>query len=171
MRSLQLSAAALAVAAGVNTLSVASQLRWRFLKRLAGQRAWNLHLALITPAWVLFAASLPRVRDDPRLALRPRRRLGLAVLGLGGCLWLAAAREIGMTRVLNGDAFGVAPPRRLRTGPYRWLADPIYDSYALSLWGLAMVTGRGAYACLGLESLIVLNLIEARVESRSFSHG
>lgn len=169
MSSLKLSAAALALAAGVNTLSVASQLRWRYLERLAGRRAWSLHLALITPAWTLFAASLPRLGDDPRLALRPRRRLGLAMLGLGGYLWLASAKEIGMTRVLNGDAFGAAPPRRLRTGPYRWLADPIYDSYALALGGLAMVTGRGAYALLGLESLVVLNFIEARVESRSFS--
>ena len=169
MRSLRASAAALAVAAGINTLSVACQLRWRFQERIARRRAWKLHLALITPGWLFFAAGLPRLSNDPRMAFRLRRRTGLALVGLAGCLWLAAVREIGMKRVLNGDAFGAVPPRQIRSGPYRWLGDPIYDSYALALAGWAMLAGRGAFALLSLESLIALNLVEAKIERHSFT--
>jgi protein-S-isoprenylcysteine O-methyltransferase Ste14 len=161
------SAAALAAAACVNTLSVGAQLRWGTLGRLAGRRAWRLHVALITPGWLLFLCSLPTVRRDPVLRIRRRRRLGLALIGAAGGLWLAAAKQIGGRRVFNADAFGVVAARRTRSGPYRWLRDPIYDSYAVALAGCALFTGNGGYLLLGLESLIVLNILEAAVEARS----
>ena len=68
MRRLALSAAALAAAACVNTPLVGAQLRRRPLERLVGKPAWLMHMALITPAWLLFVGSLPAVRRDPRLA-------------------------------------------------------------------------------------------------------
>ena len=169
MRHLALSATALAAAACVNTLSVGGQLRWRTHERLAGNGAWRLHLALITPGWLLFVGSLPAVRRDPCLRIRSRRTLGLTVIGAAAVLWLAAARELGGARVLNADAFGQVAPRRVVSGPYRWRRNPIYDSYALALLGCGLFTGRGGYLLLSLESLIVLNLIEAGVEARSLS--
>ena len=171
MRRLALSATALATAACVNTLSVGAQLRWRTLERLVGKRAWLLHVALITPAWLLFVGSLPSVRRDPRLGIRRRRTLGLTVVGASALLWLAAARQLGGARVLNGDAFGAVAARRVASGPYRWRRNPIYDSYAMALVGCGLFTGSGGYFLLSLESIIVLNVIEAAVESRSFEHG
>ena len=72
---------------------------------------------------------------------------------------------------MNGDAFGAVTARRIGSGPYRWLRNPIYDSYALALAGWAFVTGAGGYLVLALESLIVLNLVEAGVESRAISRA
>ncbi|MHB8614230.1 MAG: methyltransferase [Candidatus Dormibacteraceae bacterium] len=167
MRSLALSAAALAAAACVNTLSVGAQVRWRTLERLAGRRAWQLHVALITPGWLLFLCSLPAVRRDPALQIRRRRTVGLTLIGAAAGLWLAAARQIGGARVFNADAFGAVPARRIRAGPYRWLRNPIYDSYAMALAGGAFLTGSGGYLVLTLESLILLNLVEAAVEAGS----
>ena len=168
MRSLTLSAAALAAAACVNTLSVGAQVRRRTFERLAGRRAWQLHVALITPGWLLFLCSLPAVRRDPALAIRRRRTVGLTMIGAAAGLWLAAVKQIGGARVFNADAFGEVPARRTRSGPYRWLRDPIYDSYAMALAGCALFTGSGGYLVLTLESVIVLNLVEAAVEARSF---
>jgi len=171
MRRLAVSAAALAAAACVNTLSVGAQLRWRTLERLVGKRAWHLHMALITPAWLLFVCSLPAVRRDPRLGIRHRRTLGLTVVGAAAVLWLAAARQLGGARVLNADAFGAVAASRVVSGPYRLLRNPIYDSYALALVGCGLFTGSGGYFLLSLESMIVLNVIEAAVEARSLEPG
>lgn len=167
MKRLAASAAALLIAAGLNTASVGAQLRWQTLERFGKRRAWKLHLALITPPWLLFLASLPGIRTDPRLQFAPRRMLGAAAVLAAAALWLAAVREIGTARVLNGDAFGTAPPRRIVSGPYRLLRNPIYDSYALALAGVAMLTGAGGYLALSLESLVVLNVVEAVVEERA----
>lgn len=128
-------------------------------------------MALITPAWLLFACSLPAVRRDPRLGIRHRRTLGLTVVGAGAVLSLAAARQLGGARVLNADALGAVAARRVVSGPYRWRRNPIYDSYAIALAGCALFTGSGGYLLLSLESMIVLNVIEATVEARSLERG
>ncbi|MGH7903110.1 MAG: methyltransferase [Candidatus Dormibacteraceae bacterium] len=166
MKRLRLSGGALLFAAGLNTASVGAQLRWRALERMAGGHAWQVHLALITPPWLLFLATLPGVRAEAALRFRPRRALGTAFVLAAGGLWLASVRQIGGPRVLNGDAFGAVPVQAVASGPYRRLRHPIYDSYALALAGAALVTGGAGYLALSLESLIVLNLVEAAVEER-----
>ena len=98
----------------------------------------------------------------------PRRTFGAAALIAGVSLWLAAVRQLGTARVLNGAVFGAAPPRRIVSGPYRLLRDPIHDSYALALAGVALLIRAGGYLALSLESLVVLNLVEAAVTGPVF---
>lgn len=71
---------------------------------------------------------------------------------------------MGPRRTANGDFFTRTPAEPVHGGVYRLLRDPMYDAYALGLVAAALITGRCSYLALAAESLVVLNLVEARVE-------
>ncbi len=47
----------------------------------------------------------------------------------------------------------------------------MYDAYALGLAAAGLASGKAAYLWLPAESVIVLNLVEARVERLAFTGG
>src|SRR5262245_27855131 len=149
---------AFALAAGTNTLSVELEARRGHLTRRFGRRAWYVHLALVTPPWVGFLALLPGLGRHVRWPLPRRLRpLGAAFLAIAVLLWLQAYRQLGAVRVANGDHFGRRPRQRVAGGVFRFLANPMYDSYALGLVGLALLRRNAAYLLLAGESYLLLN--------------
>lgn len=168
-RWLTLTLAAFALAAGVNTASVALQRRTGFLTRRFGRWGWRLHLALVLPPWGVALALLPglgrRICWPLPRALRP---LGLPLLAGAALLWWSAFRLLGAARTGNGDAFDVVNARPITGGIFRWLANPMYDSYVLALLGAALRTRNGVYALVAGELYLLLHQMEARVENRPY---
>ena len=163
---------AFALAAGMNTGSVFVEQRWRVLSRVFGGRAWEAHLALITPVWV--AAVVQLCRLDPGSAWPlPRRLRGVGVTAspIALALWTQTVANLGLTRFANGACFGRAGSERLRGGTFRLLRNPIYDSYALALLGAAFRKHDARFLLLALESFVLLNLIEAPIEERCLTRA
>lgn len=169
MRHLILTIVIFAVAAGINTGSVVLQRRNGFLTRRFGARGWYLHLALITPGWVVFLILLARIGNHVRWplpsALRP---VGVVLLLMSSGTWLWAFAQLGPERVANGYFFGRGPREPVEGGLFRQLRNPMYDSYLVALVGLALFRAKAVYLVLALESYLLLNLMEARVENRPF---
>jgi protein-S-isoprenylcysteine O-methyltransferase Ste14 len=68
---------------------------------------------------------------------------GAAVGGAGVALVIAGIREI----VIKGGGLPMnafPPPRLVRSGVYRWVANPIYLGFVLLAAGWAVATGSGA---------------------------
>lgn len=172
VRGLLSTAALFAIAAGVNTGSVALQQRGQHLTRHFGQAAWPAHLALITPPWALFLLSLSKLDRRARWPLPERMRfLGVPVLAAAVLLWTAAFKKLGPARMANGSFFGAADSERVSEGVFRWLENPVYDGYALALVGQALLRADARYLVLAAESVLLLNGLEARVENGPFRRG
>ena len=172
VRGLLTAAALFAIAAGVNTGSVALQQRGQHLTRRFGRAAWPVHLALITPPWALFLLSVAKLNRRARWPLPAMMRsLGVPVLAAAGLLWTAAFKKLGRARMANGYFFGAADSERVSEGVFRWLENPVYDSYALALVGKALLRADARYLVLAAESLLLLNGLEASVENRPFKRS
>ncbi len=167
MTSLLQSMAVFALAAGINTASVALQLRTGLLTRRYASKAWYVHLAIVTPGWLLFlypVSTLGRHRGWPLPEqLRPA---GLSIVVVSSALWLWTFAKLGAERTANGNIFGRGSNEPVDTGPFRYLENPMYDSYILAFAGLALWKANAQYLLLALESYVLLNLVEASVENK-----
>ncbi|MBI4214007.1 MAG: hypothetical protein HY534_06835 [Chloroflexi bacterium] len=164
--------AAFAIAAAVNTASVAVQQRFHFLTRTFGKNGWYVHIALIAPPWLAFLALLRDLNQRARWPLpESMRPLGSFLLVIASGLWFAAFRELGPVRVANGYFFGRGPSERVSGSVFRLRRDPMYDAYALALVGTAFRRANGVYLLLAVESLLLLNGLEASVENRAFANS
>jgi protein-S-isoprenylcysteine O-methyltransferase Ste14 len=167
MRRLLLTVAIFALAAGANTASVAIEQRWSLLSRWFGRRGWYVHLGIVVPPWALFLALVPGLNRHVSWPLPARLRSpGTVLLGAAALLWLLAFRRLGGARTANGNIFGHGSQERVEGGLFRVLRNPMYDSYALALAGLAFRRRNAAYLLLAAESYLLLNQMEARVENR-----
>jgi len=164
--------AALACGAGINTASVAIQARHRLLTRWFGDHAWHAHLVLITPAYVWFVLSLICLEHGVRWPLPWRfRGLGAMLIAGAATVWGLAYRQLGPKRTANGYFFGITDEQPVRAGVFKWLRNPMYDSYVAALAGLALLSGNAAYLALAAEAFVAFNIVEARVENRPFDHA
>ncbi|HEX9108850.1 MAG TPA: prolipoprotein diacylglyceryl transferase family protein, partial [Longimicrobiales bacterium] len=79
---------------------------------------------------------------------------GLALMALGLALWLAAVRELVMRG--RGLPMNAYPPReRVGSGPYRFLAHPLYAGAALTALGAAVAAGSASGLWLVLPTLLL----------------
>jgi protein-S-isoprenylcysteine O-methyltransferase Ste14 len=169
MRRVVLAAWALAAAVTINTASVSVEQETRALSRRFKDRAWHVHLALVTPPWALFVGLLPGLnRPVPWPLGRRLRRLGTAFMVVAAGVWLDAFARMGPERTANGYFFGRGPREPVTGGVYRWLRNPMYDAYALALAGSGLQSGNAAFLALAGEAYLLLNFVEARVENRPF---
>lgn len=160
--------AAFALAAGINTGSVALQLRTGLLTRRHGGKAWYLHLAIVTPGWLLFLYLVSDLGRYRGWALPQQLRpAGILILALSSVLWLWTFAQLGPERTANGNIFGRGPTEPADEGPFRYLENPMYDSYLFAFVGLALWKANAQYLLLALESYVLLNLVEGRVENRA----
>lgn len=168
-RRLILTTGALALAAFVNTGSVALEQRTQFLSRRFGRwRGWRIHLAVVLPPWAAFLALVPGLGSRVRWPLpRAVRWAGLPILGAAVTLWLLAFRQLGGTRTANGNVFGVGETTLITGGIFRFVANPMYLSYLLAFVGLACSRRNAVYLLLAGESYLLLNQLEARIERRA----
>lgn len=170
MKRLLLTMGVFALAAGINTASLAREQDTGWLTRRFGRRAWYAHLLLISPAWMAFLFSLTRVDPKARWSLPGLLRpAGWGLVAASAGLWVAAYRQLGPDRTANGYFFGRGPSEPVTGGIYRWLRDPMYDAYALAFAGGGLATANAVYLLLAAQSVLLLNLLEAGVENRPFS--
>jgi protein-S-isoprenylcysteine O-methyltransferase Ste14 len=157
------------MAAGVNTLSVAWQQEREWLTRRFGSRAWYVHLAIITPIWGLFLLLQGRLGSQVHWPLAPELKpAGVALGTLGVALLLGTSWQLGLTRTFNGYFFGRGRQEPVSGGVFRWLRNPIYDSFLVLFVAEAFGLGNAVYLILAAESFLLLNQLEARVENRPF---
>jgi protein-S-isoprenylcysteine O-methyltransferase Ste14 len=167
MRRLLITMGAFALAAGVNTASVAVQQRFSLLTRRFGRRGWYVHLAIVIPPWTGFLILLPGLGRCVRWPLpRHLRLLGAPLLVIAAILWLLAFGQLGPTRTGNGNVFGRGSQEPVRGGIFRVLRNPMYDSYVLAFIGAAFRSLNGVYLLLAGEAYILCHQLEARVENR-----
>ena len=158
-----------AIAAGVNTLSVALQQERHWFTRHFGEQAWYVHLVITTPIWGLFLVLQGRLGSQVHWSLAPELELaGMALAAVGVALLLATLWQLGLTRTFNGYFFGRGRKEPVSGGVFRWLRNPMYDSFWILFVAEAFWLGHAIYLVLAAESFILLNQIEARVENRPF---
>jgi len=170
MTYLLLTVGLFALAAGVNTGSVALQQRTGWMTKRFGGGAWWVHLAVVTPGWALFLffeTQLGRHLVWPLPAvLAP---LGWGLLVVAAVLFAISFLQLGIRRTFNGKFFEAGSPSAVRGLLYRWLRNPMYDSFWISFVGLALSQANAAYLVLAVASYLLLNRLEAGVENRPFS--
>lgn len=163
-----LGAAGLVLAAAVNSGLLVLEHRRRALTRLAGPRAWYLHLGVAGLAWAGALALLARAGRRVRWPLRhPAARIGgvaAAAAGLG--LVVAGARQLGPAAVLNGQFFGRASPAPVHSGVYAVLRHPMYDGFALLVAAAGLLSGNALYLAYAAECWVVCRFIEVPVEDQ-----
>ena len=166
---LALTLASFIVAAGVNTACVALQERAAWFARRFGSRGWYVHLAMIAPGWLLFLTLQAQLGRHLLWPLPPwLRPIGAAASLVGLALVADAAARLGFAGTLNGHFFGRGPKQRVGNGTFRWLRNPMYDGFFLLFVGEALLIPNAVYLVLAAESVLLLNLFEARVENRPF---
>jgi len=169
MRRLLLAMLAFAVATGVNTASVEVQQRSQLLTRCFKGRDWYAHLALTTPGYLWFFSLLRGLDTRVRWPLPGAlRRLGTPLALSAAALGLGALSQLGLAGTLDGYFFGRSKPNRLSKGVFRWLRNPMYDSYVLAFVATACRKQNAVHLLLAAESFVLLNLLEAGVENRPF---
>lgn len=168
MRYLLLTCAMFALAIGINSGSVFAQRRFAFYNRW-NNYGWLVHILTILPFWVIFIYLLINLNSYYLLQFRAVPIVGYIFSALATLLFSLAIREIGWQSLLNGNWFGRG--RIARVGIFRFLKDPMYDSYLLGFIGAALVGGNAAYFIIALESYIGLNIIEGRVEQTQESQN
>lgn len=167
--TLLLTTSVFAMAAGFNTLSVAWQQKRHWFTRRFGKQAWYVHLALTTPIWGLFLVLQGRLGSQVHWPVAPELKpAGVALWAVGVALLLATSWQLGLTRTFNGYFFGRGRKEPVNGGVFRWLRNPMYDSFCILFVAEAFWLGNAVYLVLAAESFLLLNQIEARVENRPF---
>lgn len=160
MEYLVLTSVVFAVAIGINSGSVYAQKHHKFYDQW--RNGWALHSVIILPAWIAFIYLLVNLNNQYKIQFDSVPAVGYALLILAAILLVLAIREIGWQSLSNGNWFGRG--KISRGSIFKFLKDPIYDSYFLAFTSGAFTSGNAAYFILAAESYIGLNLIESHVE-------
>ncbi len=150
-----------ALAIGINSGSVFAQKRFQFYNRWPNN-GWLLHSLVILPLWTIFTYLLINLNRNYLLRFQPVPVGGYLSYALATLLFGLAIREIGWQSLLNGNWFGRG--KISHASIFKFLKNPIYDSYLLAFIGAALTGGNTAYFVIALESYIGLNIIERQVE-------
>ncbi len=139
-----------------------------------GCRAFTIYNIITLIPWSAFVLTYVTLqfRQHPPL---PWTILWLQVIGgvlafSGMCLALWVARMLGPAR-LNGlrHFAGATDEERIVSGPFHWLENPMYTGYFLVLLGIALWKNSAYDLVIALESLLLLNGVQARIENSGLS--
>jgi len=159
-----------AMASGINTASVLFEQRNRWLTSRFGARAWPVHMAIITPGWVAFLTFETLLGNWVHWDLPEVLRPAGVVRAIGaGALFAASILQLGIRKTFNGYFFASTDSAPVSGGIFRWLANPMYDSFWLAFVGIALFRANAIYLVLAAASYLLLNRCEATVENRPFS--
>jgi protein-S-isoprenylcysteine O-methyltransferase Ste14 len=161
MRYLLLTCVMFALAIGINSGSVFAQKHFKLYDRWRNN-GWLLHSLVILPFWTISIYLLLNLNSHYLLRFQPAPVIGYVFFALATLLFGLAIREIGWQSLLNGNWFGRG--KISHGGIFKFLKNPIYDSYLLAFIGAALAGGNTAYFVIALESYIGLNIIERQVE-------
>ncbi len=135
-----------------------------------GSLAFPIYNVITLIPWAAFALAYVTLqfRQHPPL---PWSNLWLQVIGgilvvSGTCLSVWVATLFGPAR-LNGlrHFAGATKEERIASGPFRWIDNPMYTGYFLILLGIALWQNSLYDLVIALESLLLLNGVQARIEN------
>lgn len=164
MADLYITCAVLVAAVAINSLSVYMQKRYKFYTRKFGSKDQTVHSLVILPFWAVFVALVARLHDNQ---LFHYEFINLWVAGgilvtAATALFIGAIRSIGTGALVNANFF--KPQKKVSEGVYRYFKNPIYDSYAILLFGLGLIYSNWGYVLLSALAWILLIYIETKVE-------
>ena len=139
-----------------------------------GPHAFSIYNAITLIPWAAFVLAHLALQFTQHPSL-PWESLWIQVIGgilisFGVSLALWVAILMGPAR-LNGRRHFAPASReaRVTTVPFRWLKNPMYTGYFLVLLGIALWMSSLFDLAIALESLLLLNGFQARIENRRLS--
>ena len=146
----------------VNSLSVFLQKQHSVYDKF--HHGWMLHSLIILPFWLLFTILVSQLNRHYIVSfdLPVSTWFGYGLIMMGTVMFTFAVREVGSQALVNGNFFGKG--KIVNSGIYRFLKNPIYDSYVLFFLGLGFSLSNAAFFFFAVMSYIGLNIIESRVE-------
>lgn len=160
MRYLIVTISAFILAITVNSTSVYLQKHRGIYTRC--KHGMYVHGLVITPAWILFVLLLSGLNRHNTVNIPHTGVAGPFFVFIAILLFVAAISKIGTQALLNGNFFQKV--EIVNTGMYRYVKNPIYDSYALLFIGLGLTLHNGSFLIIAAVSLLGLNCIESKIE-------
>lgn len=87
---------------------------------------------------------------------------GLIAIAIG--LFVVSTSQIGSGALVNVNFFQKNKTKYVTTGVYKYLKNPIYDSYFLLFIGLGFALSNAAFFIIAGLSFVGLNIIEGKIE-------
>lgn len=164
MSGLYITSLILIMAVAANSISVYSQKRYNFYTKNFGKKDQTIHSLVIMPFWAIFLAFVSRLNNNMQLKYGFINLwfVEVIVLTVAVVLFISSIKIIGSGALVNSNFF--TPQKKVESGIYRYLKNPIYDSYALFFLGLGLIYSNWGYFALSALIWLLLICVEARVE-------
>ena len=163
------------VSSGLQTALILVQQSGGRLTTWWGPHAFSIYNAITLIPWAAFVLAYLALQFTQHPSL-PWESLWIQVIGgilisFGVSLALWVAILMGPAR-LNGLRHFAPASReeRVTTGPFQWLKNPMYTGYFLVLLGIALWMSSLFDLAIALESLLLLNGFQARIENRGLNY-
>lgn len=159
---LLLTLASFYLAVAVNSTSVYLQKTKRIYDR--SRHGLVIHATIISVFWLIFVAFLSQLNLYSSIVLPLWPIVGYGLAASADILFAVSISAIGSGSLINANFFHDA--KVVSSSIYRYLKNPIYDSYALFFVALGFLYGNGSYIVIAVASFIGLNIIESNIERR-----
>lgn len=150
----------LLLAVAVNSCSVYLQKHRHIYDKY--QHGLLLHALIILPFWLLFGFFAGTLDRNYRLPTVSLPALGYALAAAATFIFIAAVSTLGPGSLINSSFF--TQTIVAQKGIYKFLRNPIYDSYWLLFFALGLIASNAAFFIISGLSFIGLNVIESRIE-------
>lgn len=162
MGYLLLTSLILVLAIAVNSTSVYFQKDRRFYDRF--DSGLLVHGLVITPLWLVFALLLAELNQTFGIDMPEYPIVGYLLIVVALSLFVMSIKQVGSSALVNANFFQKSKVKPISTGVYKFLKNPIYDSYFLLFIGLGFALSNAAFFIIAGISYIGLNIIESKVE-------
>lgn len=150
----------LLLAVAVNSCSVYLQKQRRIYDKF--RHGLLVHGLIILPFWLAFGFLASTLGSNYRLPTIPLPALGYVLTAAAICMFVTAVYSLGPGSLVNSNFFKATA--FTKKGIYKFLRNPIYDSYWLFFLALGFITSNAAFFIIAGLSFIGLNVIESRIE-------
>lgn len=152
----------LVLAVAVNSTSVYRQKHRRTYDRF--NNGLLIHILVIMPFWVLFVVLLSGLNQAYSINISKYPTFGYSLIVIAMLLFVTSIRQIGYGALVNANFFQKNIGKPVSKGVYKYLKNPIYDSYLLVFIGLGFVLANAAFFIIAGLSFVGLNIIEGKIE-------
>ncbi len=146
----------------VNSMSVYLQRHNHSYDRF--ENSLLVHSLIITPFWVLFVLLVGGLDQAYKIDMPNFSVIGYALVLAAVGLFALSIKEIGSGALVNANLFRKNKTKPTLSGVYRYLKNPIYDSYLLLFIGVGFALSNAIFFIIAATSFFGLNIIESRVE-------
>jgi len=119
---------------------------------------------VITPFWLTFVLLISGLNQAYGIDMPEYPSVGYLLIVIATSLFVVSIRQIGSGALVNANFFQKSRVKPISTGVYKFLKNPIYDSYSLLFMGLGFALSNAAFFVIAGVSFIGLNIIESKIE-------